>query len=102
MIRIKSKQHNFRRCGMPHPEQPVEYPDGRFTPAELAILQAEPMLVVEVVADSKSALVPAADPPEKEAPAAPAEAPIEAAPDPEPAPAPAPKPAKAGRKGAKK
>ena len=49
MIRIKSKQHNFRRCGIAHPAEAVDYPDKRFTPAELAILKAEPMLVVEIV-----------------------------------------------------
>jgi hypothetical protein len=49
MIRIKSKQKNFRRCGIPHDDRLVEYPDNRFTPEQLAILKAEPMLIVEVV-----------------------------------------------------
>jgi hypothetical protein len=49
MIRIKSKQNNFRRCGMPHPDTPVDYPDGKFSAAQLAILKAEPMLIVEVI-----------------------------------------------------
>jgi len=48
MIRIKSKRHLFRRCGMPHPKDWVEYPDDRFTDAELEILMAEPMLLIEV------------------------------------------------------
>ncbi|MHB8772965.1 MAG: HI1506-related protein [Syntrophales bacterium] len=49
MIRIKSKQNNFRRCGMPHPDRAIDYPDGKFTAEQLAILKAEPMLIVEVV-----------------------------------------------------
>lgn len=49
MIRIKSKRAGFRRCGIAHPSTPVEYPDDRFSKAELAILKAEPMLTVEVV-----------------------------------------------------
>jgi hypothetical protein len=49
MIRIKSKQAGFRRCGMPHPDTAVEYPDNKFTPEQLAILKAEPMLIVEVI-----------------------------------------------------
>jgi len=49
MIRITSRRHNFRRCGMPHPKGAVEYPDDRFSEAELAILEAEPMLTVENV-----------------------------------------------------
>jgi len=51
MIRITSKRHNFRRCGMPHPKEPVEYSDDRFTEKELEILEAEPMLTVEYVED---------------------------------------------------
>lgn len=51
MIRITSKQHLFRRCGMAHPKGPVEYPDGKFTNEQIKTLKAEPMLKVEVVAD---------------------------------------------------
>jgi len=53
MIRITSKRHNFRRCGMAHPKQPVDYPDDRFSEEELSILQAERMLTVEVVDDGE-------------------------------------------------
>ncbi len=53
MIRIKSKKNGFRRCGVVHPATPVEYPDDRFSKEELKILKAEPMLVVEVVPDTK-------------------------------------------------
>ena len=49
MIRIKSKRAGFRRCGMAHPAEAVEYPDDKFTPEQLAILKVEPMLIVEVV-----------------------------------------------------
>lgn len=49
MIRIKNKKAGFRRCGIAHPADAVEYSNDQFTPAELAILQAEPMLVVEVI-----------------------------------------------------
>ena len=48
MIRITSKKDGFRRCGIAHPATPTEHPDGRFTEKELKILQAEPMLVVQV------------------------------------------------------
>lgn len=46
-IRITSKQHHFRRCGVAHPKSATEYPDGRFTDAELDILDNEPMLMVQ-------------------------------------------------------
>jgi len=55
MIRITSKRHNFRRCGMPHPKEPVEYSDDRFTEEELEILKSEPMLTVEYVEDDAEA-----------------------------------------------
>lgn len=50
MIRIKSKKDGFRRCGIAHPGKWVEYPDGRFSPEEMKILEAEPMLQVEKAA----------------------------------------------------
>lgn len=46
MIIITSKQHGFRRCGVAHPAETTEYPDGTFTPEQIEILHAEPMLVV--------------------------------------------------------
>ncbi len=55
MIRITSKQNNFRRCGIPHPAAPTDYQDDRFTTEQLAILKAEPMLVVEDVPDQTGA-----------------------------------------------
>ena len=49
MITITSKQHLFRRCGVAHPKGATEYPDERFTDAELKIMSADPMLRVEIV-----------------------------------------------------
>ncbi|GAB7081936.1 HI1506-related protein [Megalodesulfovibrio paquesii] len=48
-IVIIAKKDGFRRCGVSHSGQPTTWPDDRFTPEELAILQAEPQLVVQVV-----------------------------------------------------
>lgn len=50
MIRITAKKDGFRRAGMAHAGT-CEYPDGRFTSDELALLQAEPLLVVDVLPD---------------------------------------------------
>lgn len=46
MIRITAIKAGFRRCGLAHPATPTDYPDHRFTDADLATLMAEPMLVV--------------------------------------------------------
>lgn len=51
MITIHSKHNNFRRCGVAHQTTPTSYPDGHWSPAQLAILQAEPLLTVEVSGD---------------------------------------------------
>jgi hypothetical protein len=88
MIIITAKKDGFRRCGLAHSARPVEHQDGVFTPEQLAELQAEPMLVVEIVAEKPS------DPvlPKVSAP--------EPAPEPEPAAASASKPkaTQAGKK----
>lgn len=55
MIKITSKRHLFRRAGIVHPKGPVEYPDGKFTKEQLAALQAEPMLTVEITDDGRKA-----------------------------------------------
>jgi len=39
---------------MPHPKEPVEYPDDRFSEDELAILTAEPTLIVEHIPDEET------------------------------------------------
>lgn len=54
MIRITSKQAGFRRCGVAHPAAPTDHADDAFTPAQLKQLQAEPMLLVEIVSDKKA------------------------------------------------
>lgn len=45
---IIAKQEGFRRCGESHSAAPATWPDNRWSPAELAALQADPMLVVRV------------------------------------------------------
>jgi hypothetical protein len=65
MIIITAKKDGFRRCGVAHSAKPVEHQDDAFTPEQLAELRADPMLVVEIVADvagtegSKTATKPA-------------------------------------------
>ena len=54
MIRITSKRHNFRRCGMPHHKGTTNYPDDQFSEEELKILEAEPMLTVERIKEAHS------------------------------------------------
>lgn len=51
MIRITSKRHNFRRCEVAHPKGATEYPDDRFTEADIETLKAEPMLTVTTMVD---------------------------------------------------
>ncbi len=51
MIRIRSQKDGFRRAGVAHSKEWREYPDDKFGTEQLAALQAEPMLQVEVVAD---------------------------------------------------
>lgn len=53
MIRITSRQANFRRAGIAHPATPTAYPNDHFTAEQLEALRAEPMLVVEVLPDPK-------------------------------------------------
>lgn len=49
IVRIKAKRDGFRRCGVAHPKAPTDHAADRFTPAELEILQADPMLSVELI-----------------------------------------------------
>lgn len=51
MIRITAKQDGFRRAGMAHSMSPVDYPYDTFSPEQLESLSAEPMLVVEFLAE---------------------------------------------------
>ncbi len=50
MIIITAKKDGFRRCGVAHGAMPTTYQPDAFTPAQLAELQADPMLVVEITA----------------------------------------------------
>lgn len=54
-IQITAKRDGFRRCGMAHSDKTQTYADGHFSPAMLAELKAEPMLVVSYVPDDQSA-----------------------------------------------
>ena len=49
MIVITSKREGFRRCGVAHAAGPTQWPDDRWTEAELDALMAEPMLTVDYV-----------------------------------------------------
>ena len=51
-ITITSKRDGFRRCGVAHRDVPVTWPDGSFTDEQIAILRAEPALVVHLGAGS--------------------------------------------------
>ncbi|WP_145490825.1 HI1506-related protein [Yersinia rohdei] len=52
-IQITAKRDGFRRCGMAHSDKTQTYADGHFSPAMLAELKAEPMLVVSHVPDAQ-------------------------------------------------
>lgn len=47
-ITITAKRDGFRRCGVAHRDVPVTWPDGHFTDEQIAILRAEPALVVHI------------------------------------------------------
>ncbi|EPI4979094.1 HI1506-related protein [Raoultella planticola] len=47
-ITITAKRDGFRRCGVAHRDVPVTFPDGHFTDEQIAILRAEPALVVHI------------------------------------------------------
>ena len=53
MITITSKKNGFRRCGIVHAEMQTEYANDAFTPEQMEILQAEPLLTVVVTDDKK-------------------------------------------------
>lgn len=62
MIIITAKKDGFRRAGVTHPARPTEHQADAFTKEQLAELQAEPMLVVEIVADKPSGSAPKKNP----------------------------------------
>lgn len=53
MIRITAKKDGFRRAGIAHAGT-RDYPDGRFSPEQLAALQAESLLRVEMLLEGAS------------------------------------------------
>jgi hypothetical protein len=57
MIIITAKRDGFRRCGIAHRATPIEYPDEAFTPAQLVLLRAEPMLDVQHIEEAAPAQV---------------------------------------------
>lgn len=52
MIRITSKIEGFRRCGVAHSKAVTEYYESFFSSDQLALLQAEPNLTVEICNES--------------------------------------------------
>jgi hypothetical protein len=48
VIDITAKREGFRRAGIAHSETTKTYPMSRFSPAQLELLKAEPMLIVAV------------------------------------------------------
>ena len=66
-LRITAKIAGFRRCGIAHAETPTDYPEGSFTPEEIARLEAEPMLVVQRLASPEIEAEASADTAKKEA-----------------------------------
>lgn len=51
-VRITSTKAGFRRAGIAHPAEAVDYPAGTFTEEQLAQLKAEPALIVEETAEA--------------------------------------------------
>ncbi len=45
-VRISALRDGFRRAGVAHTKEPVDWPAGRWTTDELTALEAEPELVV--------------------------------------------------------
>jgi hypothetical protein len=48
-VKIRSAREGFRRCGIAHSQKPVIHPDDRFTKNDIEIMQAEPVLHVEII-----------------------------------------------------
>lgn len=46
-LRITAKRPGFRRCGVAHPDQPVDHAADDFTWEQIERLKADPMLVVQ-------------------------------------------------------
>ena len=61
-IIITALEDGFRRCGVAHSKQAQEHADDVFSAAQLAMLQAEPMLLVEVKSTPETDPAPEAEP----------------------------------------
>ncbi|TQN84362.1 UNVERIFIED_ORG: hypothetical protein FHU00_3943 [Citrobacter freundii] len=46
VIEITARRDGFRRCGVAHSATTKEWPVDAFTPEQLAVLKADPMLIV--------------------------------------------------------
>ena len=64
-IIITALQDGFRRCGVAHSKEPREHADDVFSAAQLATLEGEPMLLVEVTSAPGTAPTSAVEPPAK-------------------------------------
>ena len=51
MIKITSKHDGFIRCGVRHSYTATDHADDRFSEEEMAVLEAEPMLIVQHMDD---------------------------------------------------
>ena len=48
VLRISAKtKEGFRRCGVHHPAQTTDYPEGAFTSDQIKVLKGEPNLIVQ-------------------------------------------------------
>ena len=68
MIEIVCKKtEGFYRGGKKHPAGLTSYPDGTFTPDQLARIKSEPLLQVRIVPDSPAAVTGQAETPDPQA-----------------------------------
>ncbi|WP_219993943.1 HI1506-related protein [Limnobaculum xujianqingii] len=58
-IRITAKRNGFNRCGISHPDTPVDYAAGHFTADQLDVLKAEPQLIVQFLPDTAAVIADA-------------------------------------------
>ncbi|NNG05318.1 MAG: hypothetical protein HKM95_14635 [Inquilinus sp.] len=61
ILRITAKRAGFRRCGVAHPDQPVDHAADRFSREQVEILKADPMLVVHELDADEAAKTAAAE-----------------------------------------
>ncbi len=80
-VTITAKRDGFRRCNAAHATVTTAYPDGHWTEAQLAILRADPNLVVVVTPAQAEETAQAATPGENPEAAAKPDATTDATPD---------------------